>query len=391
MTRTWVLVTGDFVQIGGQDRANFELAKYLAHRGDEVHLVAHRIDSFLERFPTVRVHLVPKLLNSYALSGPLLSQVGERIARRVRSGNRFARVVVNGGNCRFHDVSWAWATDDAGAPAMSRLKHWLVKGFARREERAVIRRAELVIANSERTRVQLVEGLGVAASRVRVVYLGVDPSLSPRSDTEQQAAKAELGLAPGQRVIAFVGALGHDGNKGFETVLESMSLATSFGSSNSILIVAGDGQLERWKDRARSLRILHRVIFLGRTPNVPQVLRSADLLVAPSRYEAYGLAVQEALCVGVPALVTATAGIAERYPPELESLLIREPRNPRRLAEQVEWALRSTEKLATPVKALGSALRSVSWSDMAKAMADLMDAHPIESSRTSQVSRAGLE
>jgi len=38
------------------------------------------------------------------------------------------------------------------------------------------------------------------------------------------------------------------------------------------------------------------------------------VLVSPVRYEAYGLNVQEALCCGVPAIVSACAGVAERYP-----------------------------------------------------------------------------
>ena len=37
----------------------------------------------------------------------------------------------------------------------------------------------------------------------------------------------------------------------------------------------------------------------------------------PARYEAYGLAVHEALCRGLPALVSASAGVAERYPADL--------------------------------------------------------------------------
>ena len=54
---------------------------------------------------------------------------------------------------------------------------------------------------------------------------------------------------------------------------------------------------------------------------MPTVFAACDLLIHPARYEAYGLAVHEALCRGLPALVSATAGVAERYPEDLGQLL----------------------------------------------------------------------
>ena len=43
----------------------------------------------------------------------------------------------------------------------------------------------------------------------------------------------------------------------------------------------------------------------------PAVLAACDALVSPTRYEAYGLAVHEALARGLPALVSRSAGIAD--------------------------------------------------------------------------------
>jgi len=39
--RPYVLVSGDFVQTGGMDVANYWLARHLSDLGHEVHLVAH--------------------------------------------------------------------------------------------------------------------------------------------------------------------------------------------------------------------------------------------------------------------------------------------------------------------------------------------------------------
>ena len=52
------------------------------------------------------------------------------------------------------------------------------------------------------------------------------------------------------------------------------------------------------------------------------MLWGCDALVLPSRYEGYGRPVQEALCCGLPALVSRASGIAEQYPAELADLII---------------------------------------------------------------------
>ena len=41
--KPYLIVTGDFVKTGGMDRANYALARYVAERGAETHLVAYRV------------------------------------------------------------------------------------------------------------------------------------------------------------------------------------------------------------------------------------------------------------------------------------------------------------------------------------------------------------
>src|SRR5688500_10952457 len=100
----YVIVTGDFVRTGGMDMANLALASYLAERGVELHLVAHRVDTDLSAYPNVRVHFVSKPLDSYLLGGPLLDRAGCAWASRIAA--RSGRVVVNGGNCSWSDINW---------------------------------------------------------------------------------------------------------------------------------------------------------------------------------------------------------------------------------------------------------------------------------------------
>jgi hypothetical protein len=100
----FLLVSGDFVQTGGMDISNYNLARYLSQASPEVHLVSHRVQADLAALPNIRVHLVPKPLNSYFLGEQLLDRVGRFWARRL--ARRKVRVIVNGGNCDWGDINW---------------------------------------------------------------------------------------------------------------------------------------------------------------------------------------------------------------------------------------------------------------------------------------------
>ena len=203
MSAPIVLVSGDFVLTGGMDRANHALASYLLDRGREVHFVSHRVDPALLARPGAVFHRVAKPLNSYLLGEPLLNRAGRRWARRLAS--RGARVVVNGGNCNWGDINWVHYVHAAWRPPLSgtgirRLKNAYARRALRVEERASLSNARVVIANSERTRTDLITRLNVPADRVHTVYYGVDADRfrppTPAARAEARAGSAGTTIAP---------------------------------------------------------------------------------------------------------------------------------------------------------------------------------------------------
>jgi glycosyltransferase involved in cell wall biosynthesis len=105
--------------------------------------------------------------------------------------------------------------------------------------------------------------------------------------------------------------------------------------------------------------------FLGFRQDMPVVFGACDLLIHPARYEAYGLAVHEALCRGLPALVTATAGVAERYPADLSQLLLQDPTSVTELTARLA-AWREDAGIAERVADFAARLRSRTWDHMAR-------------------------
>ena len=375
MNRTpepWVLVAGGFHLKGGMDRANAALASFLASRGHRVHLVAHEVAPCLTAMEGVTTHIVAKPGGSYFLGDRMLHRDGRVVARAVKAKSPDARVVVNGGNCTWPDINWVHYLHHAWRPSDSRKWPWLKiraaleSSMARRSELRSLSKARVVVANSQRTRADVIDHLGIPPTRVHTIYLGSDRDWHEAAPQLRADARARLGCGGDRPVAAFVGGLGRDDRKGFDTLLAAWIRLCADPEWDVDLVVAGGGRgVESWKHRVARAGLAHRVRMLGFTERVAEVLAAADVLVSPVRYEAYGLNVQEAICCGVPAIVSACAGVAERYPAQLGGLLLRNPGDVGELVERIHGWRKSIDGWKESVKPLTAELRSRSWEAMA--------------------------
>ena len=366
----WLLVSGDFSPAGGMDRANLALATYLADDPDvELHLVTHRAASELVEAGRVRVHLARRPFGSHLLGEPFLARQGAVWAARV--AGRGGRVVVNGGNCPWLDVSWvhyvhAAYRSENRTTVVRRAKDRFRRGRDLARERRNVTRARIAVCNSRRTQRDLVERLAVPMTRTRVIYYGIDRERFARvGHDEVRAVRRTLGW-PADRVhILFVGALG-DRRKGFDTLFDAWVELCGEPAWDGHLVVAGAGaEQPLWQRRFAEAGLASRATFLGFREDVERLLAASDALVHPARYEAYGLGVHEALCRGVPALVSADAGVAERYPPELADLLIQNPESVGELAGRLRAWRQRRDSVRCALRPFADRLRARSWDDMA--------------------------
>lgn len=375
--KRWLLVAADFDSTGGMDLANLALARYLAARGDLLELVTHRVAPELAARSNVIARRIPRPLGSTMLGGPLIDRLGRMRAAGVRRDG--GRVVVNGGNCAVEDVNWVHYVHAAysaqSATGWARRTHRRIAAAVDlRQERLVVPRARLIIANSQRTAADLQRHLGIDPTRIAVVYCGVDPeAFCPPPDEQRQRVRAELGLRPSEVAFAFVGALG-DRRKGFDTLFDAWRELTRRNGWDGKLFVIGQGaELARWKARAEALGAAQPPRFLGFRSDVARLLAGMDALVAPARYEPFGLGVLEALCCGLPAIVSASAGVCERYPPQLASLLLPDPEDPSALAARIEAVREQLGALRAGTLELSAELRRHSWAEMARQLVALIE------------------
>jgi glycosyltransferase involved in cell wall biosynthesis len=170
---------------------------------------------------------------------------------------------------------------------------------AERSERSVLRAATGVVVTSEWTRRQVLTRYAVPACRVRVARPGVDRVAAPPRPV------------PGHLIC--VGVLGR--HKGQDLLVEALA---GLADRDWHCVLAGPLDrhpdfVEQLQARITRLGYGHRVRLSGVLTGaaLSHAYTTADLLVAPSRSETYGMTVTEALAHGLPVIAAAVGGLPE--------------------------------------------------------------------------------
>jgi glycosyltransferase involved in cell wall biosynthesis len=163
--------------------------------------------------------------------------------------------------------------------------------------------AARVIAVSESARTAYLAA-GAAPERVVVVHNGIVGRAEPGAGAR---VRSELGLGEHDLIAAMVSSLRPE--KGHDVALDTVpALLDRFPSLR--LVVAGDGPLRPSLERAAA-PLGDRVVLTGYRPDVMAVLDAADVLVQPSRADAFPTAILEAMAASVPVVATHVGGIGE--------------------------------------------------------------------------------
>jgi glycosyltransferase involved in cell wall biosynthesis len=172
---------------------------------------------------------------------------------------------------------------------------------AERSERAVLRAAAGVVVPSEWTRRQVLSRYAIPARRVHVARPGADRVGRP--------------ARPVRGHLICVGVLSR--HKGQDLLVEALA-----GLADRPWHCVLAGSLDRDPDFVKQLQTHitrlgydHRVRLSGVLTGaaLSHAYTTADLLVAPSRSETYGMTVTEALAHGLPVIATTVGGLPEAF------------------------------------------------------------------------------
>ena len=190
------------------------------------------------------------------------------------------------------------------------------------------RMTDLIVANSEAVKQNVVCQEKVKPSKIRVVYNGIDPTLF--DIPPDPVLKASLGIPERARVVGIVANLIH--YKGHRFFLQSCQEVKRKIPDVRFLLI-GDGPLRaELQGLANDLDLEGEVLFLGTRSNISQLLSLMDIIVLPSLEEGFPNAVLEAMAAAKPVVASNVGGIPEAVVHGETGLLV-PPENPGALAE----------------------------------------------------------
>lgn len=180
----------------------------------------------------------------------------------------------------------------------------------------IARYASRLIADSNNTRCDIINLLGVAPERIDVVPLAAGPEFQPPASADRAVylhTLARYGLTEGEYLLSL-GTIEPRKNvvrlaEGFKAALERAPALTT-----RLVLAGGKGwKTEPIERGLRELGLGDRLLMLGRAPqeDLPALLHGARAVGYVSLYEGFGLPPLEAMACGTPVIASNTSSIPE--------------------------------------------------------------------------------
>jgi glycosyltransferase involved in cell wall biosynthesis len=278
------------------------------------------------------------------------SLVAPEIWRIVQNGG-FDALLLHGHNYAANHIA-LMSAKLRGLPVFMRCESHL--GLARSAIKASLRRplltayyglfdALLAIGSANR---EFYQYFGVPKHKISLVPYTVDNARFARdarlAPEQRQEIRHSLGIRTGLPAVVFASKL--ERRKRPDDLIRAAQRLTQQGLDFDLVIV-GSGDLE---EEIKSLVKSHgpkNTVFPGfiNQHMLPKVLGACDVFVLPSENEPWGLVVNEALCAGLPIIVSTDVGCGRDLLRAGENGFVFETGNVDKLAEALQHIIESSE------------------------------------------------
>jgi glycosyltransferase involved in cell wall biosynthesis len=184
------------------------------------------------------------------------------------------------------------------------------------------------VAVSDAVREDYVEQTGFAPIHVVPNYVDVGEITRRVAAVDRRHERVMLGIAPDEVVVLHVGRFHRQ--KAQDVLLHAFDEARREEPRLRLVLAGEGGEMSRMRVLAEDLDLEDRVLFMGDVADPLRLYAAADVFAFPSRWEAFGLAMLEAMAAGLPVVATRTGGIPDVLGTEWPDLV--EPGDVTRLA-----------------------------------------------------------
>ena len=150
--------------------------------------------------------------------------------------------------------------------------------------------------------------LGFPADRVSMTLDTVDNDWwrAQANAADREEVRRSLRFSPQEKIILFCAKL-----QPWKRPMDLLQAFASAAIQDAKLVFAGDGaQRAELEKEAAARGVSDKVEFLGfvNQSQLPRLYKAADLMVIPSRYEPFGLVVNESMLCGCPVIASDRVG-----------------------------------------------------------------------------------
>lgn len=307
---------------GGAERSMYELACALHDLGADVTLVAAAVDTTgLDPLPFQTVTLAPR--------GPTARSYWRSYQRTLADHCAVARYDI------VHSITPV-SSADVYQPRAGSVVHGAQRHFAAYENQLKIffkrlathlNRRRSLHAQAERDLCRPADGPIIAGisqyvidqfkalydlpdERLCVIRNGVNVDPLRSDETRARARKLRQLYDPDGNKTIFLFAAENYHLKGLSWLLRSAAQAAAQDRDFQIMVF-GEKNYELYYRQAQRFGLTGRVLFMGRTSQMPAVLQMCDAVVLPTFNDACSRIVMEGLAADKPAITTAVNGAAE--------------------------------------------------------------------------------
>jgi glycosyltransferase involved in cell wall biosynthesis len=179
--------------------------------------------------------------------------------------------------------------------------------------------ASAIVANSESTKNTMLKNASwLDHNRIKVIYNGITPQTFDKSKTAD--LRKVLGFSENDFIVGFIGRLSVQ--KGLIFALEGFKLlAEKF--DNAHLLICGEGELRNDADNfIIKNNLQNKIHLLGFRKDIPDLMRTIDVLLTPSLWEGFGIVLIEAMASGKPVVASMISSIPEIIEDGVSGILI---------------------------------------------------------------------
>ena len=338
--------------LAGTEIATYNMAKYLAGRGNEIHVITsqdtglpkqsieqgfsiHRVKVIKKRvllpliYALTSLFLIKRLAPDIVQCQDITTGIAALLTKRLFRNRYIVR-------CQGADVYSSWL-------------------FKKSVSSMVLKNADAVIALTKdmQSRVHSMSGKDCL-----IIPNGTD------LERTQHLPGDRLPLRSGNTIL-FVGRL-HP-VKGVVYLIEAMKIIASRNDKAKLLIV-GDGSERKALHHLIQKKGLHkRVNLVGEVTNeeVLEYMATSDIFVLPSLSEGFPTTILEAMASGLPIVTSRVTGLPEIIK-DGENGFLAQPKNPQQIADKLQLLLDNKELRGKISEANTETVKRYSWENVTK-------------------------